>query len=343
MKARSHVVVDTRCPCQDDAQAQRGCVRSPKAVLPTFSLVLVCVIWGSTFLVVKDAVARMPAMDFLAWRFTIAALAMVVIRPRAVRRLDARGRRLGAVLGLVLAVGYITQTIGLEHTPASVSGFITGLYVVFTPLCMAVLLHRPVGRLTWLAVALATAGLGAAVAARVLDRGRRSADPGVRARVRAAHRRAGRVVLVVRRRGTGGGAAGDRGAGVDRHRGPAVAGPATGCRCLGCRAADRARRDGRRLLPADLGAGSALTHPCRSGHDDGTGVRGHLRGRARRRHAERPHRRRCGARPRGHVRGRARRAASRWMRSSRSSSRLRPVSSWYFYFAASEPLLGRVE
>lgn len=160
MKARSHVVVDTRCPCQDDPQAQRGCVRSPKAVLPTFSLVLVCVIWGSTFLVVKDAVARMPAMDFLAWRFTIAALAMVVIRPRAVRRLDARGRRLGAVLGLVLAVGYITQTIGLEHTPASVSGFITGLYVVFTPLCMAVLLHRPVGRLTWLAVALATAGLG---------------------------------------------------------------------------------------------------------------------------------------------------------------------------------------
>jgi drug/metabolite transporter (DMT)-like permease len=134
-------------------------VRASRSWLPTLALVLVCIAWGSTFLIVKDAVKRMPVMDFLAWRFGIAAIAMFVVRPKAVLSLDARGRRLGVVLGLVLGGGYISQTVGLEHTPASVSGFITGLYVVFTPLCMAVLLHRRVGRLTWLAVALATGGL----------------------------------------------------------------------------------------------------------------------------------------------------------------------------------------
>jgi drug/metabolite transporter (DMT)-like permease len=127
--------------------------------LATVALVAVCIAWGATFLIVKDAVKQMPVMDFLAWRFGIAAIAMFVARPKAVLTLDARGRRLGVVLGLVLGGGYISQTVGLEHTPASVSGFITGLYVVFTPLCMAVLLHRRVGRLTWLAVALATGGL----------------------------------------------------------------------------------------------------------------------------------------------------------------------------------------
>jgi drug/metabolite transporter (DMT)-like permease len=134
-------------------------VRRYQQLAPTLALVLVCVAWGSTFLIVKDAVKRMPVMDFLAWRFGIAAIAMFAVRPRSVLSLDARGRRLGVVLGLVLGGGYISQTVGLEHTPASVSGFITGLYVVFTPLCMAVLLRRRVGRLTWLAVALATAGL----------------------------------------------------------------------------------------------------------------------------------------------------------------------------------------
>jgi drug/metabolite transporter (DMT)-like permease len=134
-------------------------VRDRRALAPTLALVFVCVLWGSTFIIVKDAVRRMPVMDFLAWRFGIATLAMIVIRPRAVLRLDSRGRRLGALLGLILAAGYIAQTLGLQHTPASVSGFITGLYVVFTPLCMAVLLRRRVNAVTWIAVALATAGL----------------------------------------------------------------------------------------------------------------------------------------------------------------------------------------
>ncbi|HWC35728.1 MAG TPA: DMT family transporter [Mycobacteriales bacterium] len=123
------------------------------------ALVAVTAVWGSTFVVVKDAVERMPVMDFLAWRFAIAAVVMAAVRPRAVGRLDARGRRRGIVLGLALGGGYIAQTFGLQHTPASVSGFITGLFVVFTPLCSAAVLHKRIGATTWLGVTLATAGL----------------------------------------------------------------------------------------------------------------------------------------------------------------------------------------
>jgi drug/metabolite transporter (DMT)-like permease len=126
----------------------------------TLLLVLVTAIWGATFVIVKHAVTRMPVMDFLAWRFGIAAIVMFLARPRAVLSLDARGRTVGVVLGLALGGGYIAQTIGLQHTPASISGFITGLFVVFTPLCAAVLLHRRLDRMTWLAVVLATVGLG---------------------------------------------------------------------------------------------------------------------------------------------------------------------------------------
>lgn len=130
-----------------------------KRFLPTTVLVVVCAVWGSTFVVVKDAVERMPVMDFLAWRFAIAALVMALLRPGAVLSLAPAERRRGLLLGLALAAGYVAQTFGLERTPATVSGFITGLFVVFTPLCSGLLLRRGVGGMAWFAVAVATGGL----------------------------------------------------------------------------------------------------------------------------------------------------------------------------------------
>jgi drug/metabolite transporter (DMT)-like permease len=137
---------------------QRG-ANDRTALLATLLLVSVCVAWGSTFVVVKDAVERMAVMDFLAWRFAIASLAMALLRPHAVRQLSPAGRRHGVVLGLALGGGYVAQTFGLERTPATVSGFITGLFVVFTPLCSGLLLRRRIGAVAWAAVAVATAGL----------------------------------------------------------------------------------------------------------------------------------------------------------------------------------------
>jgi len=127
--------------------------------LAVAALLSICIVWGSTFVVVKDAIERMPVMDFLAWRFLIAALAMLVLRPRSVAALTPADRRRGVVLGLVLGAGYVAQTFGLQHTPATISGFVTGLFVVFTPLCAGLLLRSRVPPAAWVAVALSTAGL----------------------------------------------------------------------------------------------------------------------------------------------------------------------------------------
>ena len=126
---------------------------------PTLALLGVTAIWGSTFVVVKDAIAQMPVTDFLTWRFALAALAMLVLRPRSVAALGAQGRRVGVLLGLALGTGYLLQTLGLQHTSAAVSAFITGMFVVLTPLCGAVLLRQAPGAQTWGAVVVATVGL----------------------------------------------------------------------------------------------------------------------------------------------------------------------------------------
>lgn len=135
----------------------RGWARSPLAA--TAALVAVTAVWGSTFVVVKDAVDRMPVLDFLAWRFGIATLAMLALRPAALVRLGRVGRREGLLLGLALGLGYVTQTLGLQRTPAAVSGFITGMFVVLTPLAAGLLLRRRVPATAWCGVGLATAGL----------------------------------------------------------------------------------------------------------------------------------------------------------------------------------------
>ena len=127
---------------------------------PTLALVAVTAVWGSTFVVVKDAVERMPVTDFLTWRFALAAIAMLLLRPRAVASLGPAGRRAGLLLGVALGSGYLFQTLGLQHTSAAVSGFITGMFVVLTPLGAAVLLRQAPSAIAWLAVAVATVGLG---------------------------------------------------------------------------------------------------------------------------------------------------------------------------------------
>ena len=98
-------------------------------------------------------------MDFLAVRFTIATLVMFAFRPTCLRGMTRQGLRRGMGLGIVLGAGYITQTYGLRFASATVSGFITGMFVVFTPVMSWLILRKKVNRNTILAVVLATAGL----------------------------------------------------------------------------------------------------------------------------------------------------------------------------------------
>jgi len=131
----------------------------PKTLLATLTLLGITAAWGSTFFLIKDLLERVPTLDFLGVRFAIAAVALVLVAPRALGRLSRDARRHAVVLGLLYGLGQILQTAGLAHTPASVSGFITGLYVVATPLFAAALLQTRITWLTWAAVLLAVIGL----------------------------------------------------------------------------------------------------------------------------------------------------------------------------------------
>ena len=134
--------------------------RTSSATLATLGLLGVTAAWGSTFILLKDVVDRVPVTDFLAVRFALATVAVALVAPRAVAALTPAERRSGVLLGLLYGVAQVLQTVGLQTTSASVSGFVTGMYVVFTPLLGALLLRARIGRTVWVAVALATVGLG---------------------------------------------------------------------------------------------------------------------------------------------------------------------------------------
>ena len=116
-------------------------------------------VWGSTFVLIKDVVARMPVADFLAVRFSVAAVAMLLLFARPVWRLGRQQVVRGLLLGVVYGVGQLLQTWGLSLIAPSVSGFVTGMYVVFTPILAMLLLRQRMAGIVWLAVLLSTAGL----------------------------------------------------------------------------------------------------------------------------------------------------------------------------------------
>ncbi|MDQ3066765.1 MAG: DMT family transporter [Actinomycetota bacterium] len=123
------------------------------------ALVVVTAVWGVTFVQVKDAVAIYPLFAFLAVRFLIASAVLAVPAAGRMRSLGRSGWTAGSALGLLLALGYALQTAGLERTTVSSAGFITGLYVVFTPLLALLLFRTRVGGAVWVGVGLAVLGL----------------------------------------------------------------------------------------------------------------------------------------------------------------------------------------
>jgi drug/metabolite transporter (DMT)-like permease len=123
------------------------------------ALLGVTAVWGVTFVQVKDAVALYPLFAFLAVRFAIATLTLAVPGTRRVRSLGGPGIGAGALLGLLLAAGYVLQTAGLERTTVSSTGFVTGMYVVLTPLLALALFRSPISPAAWAGVGVSTVGL----------------------------------------------------------------------------------------------------------------------------------------------------------------------------------------
>ena len=116
-------------------------------------------VWGGAFLVMKDSLVRQDVYSFLASRFILAAAFMFIYKPKSLTGLDRKFVKRAVLIGLLLCSGFIFQTFGLTQTTVSNTGFITGLYLVFTPLISWLLLKREIFKVQWLAVLVATIGL----------------------------------------------------------------------------------------------------------------------------------------------------------------------------------------
>lgn len=130
-----------------------------KPTVATLALLVVTAIWGSTFFIIKDAVSKIDPIDFLAVRFAVGAAIPAFVFWRRLSRLTATQWQIGLALGCLYGLAQIVQTVGLQTTAASVSGFITGTYVVLTPIIMWIAFKARLNIRTWAAVALALVGL----------------------------------------------------------------------------------------------------------------------------------------------------------------------------------------
>ena len=137
---------------------QRRALNRP--YLAAFALLGVSFAWGAAFVVMKPAIEKEPFYDFLAIRFTIAALIMIAAQPKVLSQFTPKMLATGLPLGVILGLAYVTQTIALEQTTAAITGFLTGLYVVLTPLLGWLFFRHRVSLKVILGVGLATVGLG---------------------------------------------------------------------------------------------------------------------------------------------------------------------------------------
>ena len=127
--------------------------------LAPWALLGVAAAWGLAFVVMKDAIERQSVNNFLFTRFSLAVVVMVLIRPQVIKKFNKDLLLRGSMAGVFLGFGYIFQTLGLERTGAAITGFITGLYVVLTPLLASFILKERIGGFVWLCIFIATMGL----------------------------------------------------------------------------------------------------------------------------------------------------------------------------------------
>ncbi len=103
------------------------------------SLVIVAVVWGATFPIIKLSLTYIDPISFLLFRFAIAA---VVLLPFVIKKMNKRDAIYGTIVGIPLFLGYVTQTFGLQYTSPSMSGLITGIYIVLTPILSIFILRN---------------------------------------------------------------------------------------------------------------------------------------------------------------------------------------------------------
>ena len=130
-----------------------------KIKIAPWALLAVAAAWGLSFVVMKDPIEKQSVNSFLFTRFALATIVMVIIKPQVFKLINREMLRKGFIAGIFLGTGYIFQTLGLAIAGAAITGFVTGLYVVATPLIAWIVLRHKISRYTWGCVVLATVGL----------------------------------------------------------------------------------------------------------------------------------------------------------------------------------------
>jgi drug/metabolite transporter (DMT)-like permease len=123
------------------------------------ALAFCMLVWGATFVVVKDALSYASVFVFLAVRFSFATVLMGIVSWKVLRRMDRATFVAGASIGILMAAGYAFQTLGLKFTTPSKSGFINGSSVLLVPVLLAAFGRRRINRWVWAGALAALAGL----------------------------------------------------------------------------------------------------------------------------------------------------------------------------------------
>ncbi|MFM7014681.1 MAG: DMT family transporter, partial [Actinomycetota bacterium] len=130
-----------------------------KIAWASIALIGVALSWGAGFVLMKDAIDQQPVYDFLATRFLLATIVMIAVRPKVLRAINRKLVIKGSILGSLLGLAYVTQTLGLELSTAAITGFLTGLYVVVTPIMVWLIFKKPVAKKVIVGVVLAFTAL----------------------------------------------------------------------------------------------------------------------------------------------------------------------------------------
>ena len=123
-------------------------------------LTLTALIWGTGFVVMKNTLSSVPPAAIIAIRYTIAAALTAVLFRRHLKGVARADVARGALVGLLLALAYIVQTIGLAYTTAGKNAFLTTVYVLLVPFASWLIFRQKLSRSNFIAAGLMLAGIG---------------------------------------------------------------------------------------------------------------------------------------------------------------------------------------
>lgn len=126
--------------------------------LPEIAIIFGTMIWGATFMWVKEGISYLDPIYFIGLRFLLAFIFLLIIFPTK-RNLSKNEIKIGVLIGITLFFAYITQTIGLKYTTISNNAFITGLFVVFVPFVSFLFKEENISLITILGTLMAAMGL----------------------------------------------------------------------------------------------------------------------------------------------------------------------------------------